>query len=78
MKLRDHLYPVISILAVLRYGPRKITWNGILGLGAIILGVMIVISAFSPDNPVRFVCASAGIFSLWFGNWLLLQNDKSR
>jgi len=62
-----------SIVLVCYWGTKSLTWNVIMGLAMFILGVMILISAFYPDNPVRAICIIAGVFSVYFGNRLLLK-----
>lgn len=56
-----------SIILVMYYGMR-IKYNAILSVALILFGGMVLVSALSPDNPVRFICICTGIFSVYFGS----------
>jgi hypothetical protein len=73
-----NIYSLKSFLLIIYYGLKYLIMNFyiILGLALIIFSGMMIISTFYPDNPLRFLMMPTGIFSLYFGNHLLLKHKK--
>jgi hypothetical protein len=62
-----------SAVLVIYWGLRSLKLYFIIGLSLILFSGMVSISIFSPENPIKLICGFLAVFSLWFGNYLILK-----
>lgn len=67
------IYQIKAAYLVIHYGLKSINLYALLGVMLIVFSGMMIVSAFSPDNPIRFLCVCVSVFSLYFANYLILK-----